>query len=246
MNELTKISLALIMLSIISGVTGFISTSQAAATPKSVTTALQQIIPGIEPDKVIESPIAGLYEARYGTNILYLTSDGRYLIQGDLFDTSTQTNLSEIKRAAVRITSINSIDSASLIIFKPEKTRHVVTIFTDIDCGYCRKMHREMADYLQQGIEIRYAAYPRSGANTESYYKAVTAWCADDRQQALTKAKAGQDLPTIKCPSHPVDQHMKIANDLGITGTPTLVLADGSILPGYVPAARLRQYLDSL
>jgi len=216
-----------------------------AAIPTAVKETLQRIIPGRHATSINTTAIPGIYEVVLGTDIFYLSANGKHLIQGDIYDMDNQTNLTEGKRASGRITVIDAIDPTSMIIFKPEKTRHIVTVFTDIDCGYCRKLHSEIDTYLARDIEIRYLAYPRSGTNTPSYFKAITAWCADDRQEALTIAKSGIDVANKSC-KHPVDQHMAAAEQLGITGTPTLIFADGSMVPGYMPAARLDQYLSQL
>jgi len=207
--------------------------------------ALSRIFPDRQIDSIAPAPVPGLYEVIYGADVLYLTEDGKHLIQGDIYALDTRTNVTEAKRAAGRSRIMASIDPDTMIIFKPEKTRYVVSVFTDIDCGYCRKLHSEINSYLSRGIEIRYLAFPRTGVNTPSYFKAVTAWCAKNRQQALTLAKTGADIPFRTC-DNPVDEHLAVARELGVSGTPTLVLADGSILPGYVPAKRLERYLDEL
>ena len=232
---------------IITGLPTIAATPDAARTdnhaaPDAIKQTLLRIIPGRQPDTITLSAVPGIYEVMYGSDIFYLTADGKHLLQGDIYDMDRQINLTEGKRAIGRASVIEGIDPATMITFKPAKTSYVVNIFTDIDCGYCRKLHSEIDSYLARGIEIRYLAYPRSGANTRSYFKAVSAWCADDRQQALTIAKSGTDIENKSC-VNPVDQHMAAANQLGITGTPTLILANGNMLPGYIPADRLEQYL---
>jgi len=216
-----------------------------APIPEIVQERLSQIIPNRQADSILPAPVAGLYEAVYGTDIFYISEDGKHLLQGDLYDLDTKTDLTEHKRASGRLKVIDAIDPATMIIFKPAKTRYVVDVFTDLDCAYCRKLHSEIDSYLAEGIEIRYLAYPRSGYRTRSYFKAVSAWCADDRKSALTKAKAGEDIESKTCKS-PVDEHMAAANELGITGTPTLIMPDGSIVPGYVPAKQLAKILATL
>lgn len=204
---------------------------------------LKKMIPGEKPDSIMETPIPGFFEVAYGPEIMYMTKDARYMLKGDIVDLKEKVNLTEEKRSTGRQKLIKDIDPASMIIFKPEaETKYVVNIFTDIDCGYCRKLHREISSYTDRGIEIRYLAYPRSGLNTESYYKAVSVWCSEDRNSALTIAKSGGEINSKACES-PVIKHMSVANKIGVTGTPTIVLADGSVLPGYVPAGQLSQVL---
>jgi len=213
--------------------------------PEAVQVRLSQLIPNRQADNLQASPVAGLYEAIYGTDIFYISEDGKHLLQGDLYSLDTKKNLTEDKRAGGRLKVIGAIDPATMIIFKPAKTRYVVDVFTDLDCAYCRKLHNEIDSYLAEGIEIRYLAYPRSGYRTRSYFKAVSAWCADDRKMALTRAKAGENIESKTCNS-PVDEHMAAADKLGITGTPTLIMPDGSIVPGYVPAKQLAKILTTL
>jgi len=204
---------------------------------------LAKVIPHEKPDSITKSPVPGIYEVIYGPEIIYLTSDGRYLLQGDVVDLETQKNLTEEKRSAGRRKLIESIDPDTMIIFSPEKVKHVVTVFTDIDCPYCRKLHQQIADYNREGIEIRYLAFPRSGLNTPSYYKAVSVWCAKDRKEALTISKAGGKIDDKTC-DNPVQSHMMMGNQVGVTGTPTLVFEDGSVMPGYVPPRQLSVLLD--
>ncbi len=203
-----------------------------------------QIIPGATPDTVSPSVLEGLYEVVHGAQVLYISKDGRYLMQGDVIDLEKRVNLTEDARSVQRKKLVTSINEATMIIFEPEgKAKHSLTVFTDIDCGYCRKLHREMDDYLAEGIRIRYLAFPRSGLNTKSYFKAVSVWCADDRKSAMTEAKSGKVLPRATC-ENPVKEQMALAEMFAITGTPTLVMENGEIIPGYVPAKRLAKMLD--
>ena len=204
---------------------------------------LTKIIPNQKPDAITKSPVTGLFEVTYGPEIMYVTGDGRFLIQGDLVDLESKKNLTEDKRSVGRLKLIDSIDPATMITFAPKEVKHVVTVFTDIDCPYCRKMHSQIADYLSKGIEIRYLAFPRSGLNTPSYYKAVSVWCADDRKEALTISKAGGKIEDKTC-DNPVKSQMMMGTQVGVTGTPTLVLEDGTIMPGYVPPDQLSALLD--
>lgn len=209
----------------------------------TVKAALKNAVPQAEPDRLTASVIPGMYEAVYGAQILYVSSDGRYLLEGDLYDLKTRTNLSENLRQVGRAKVVNDIDPKSMIIFAAEKPKYTITAFTDIDCGYCRKMHRQIDEYNELGITMRYLAYPRSGADTESYYKAVSVWCADDRKAAMTEAKSGKTPPRREC-DNPVKQHMVAAQGVGVSGTPTLVLENGRVIPGYVEPARLLQILQ--
>lgn len=209
----------------------------------AVRQVLSKLVPRGEPDRVTATPLPGIYEAVYGTQILYLSADGKYMLQGDLFDLAARQNLSENARKEGRKSVISQIDPDSMIVYAPEQTKHVVTTFTDIDCSFCRKMHKQMAEYNQLGIEFRYLAYPRSGPNSPSYFKAVTVWCSENPQQAMTRAKSGEKLPNKEC-DNPVIDHMAAARAVGVSGTPSLILENGQMVPGYVEPKRLLKMLE--
>jgi thiol:disulfide interchange protein DsbC len=129
------------------------------------------------------------------------------------------------------------------VVFGPKDAPYTITVFTDIDCGFCRRLHAEIGKYNASGIRVRYLFMPRAGKGSESYKKAVGVWCAKDRQRAMTDAKAGKDVPAQDC-KNPVDEHLALAELLGINGTPALILPDGELLPGYVPADRLKAAME--
>jgi len=207
-----------------------------------------------QPEKISKSTVPGLYEVVVGQYVLYVSADGKYMLQGDLYDVQRRVNLTDEIRAVRRVKAMEELNEDSMIIFSPEsgKAKYTITAFTDIDCGYCRKLHNEMKDYNDLGIEVRYVAYPRAGLNSPSYEKAVAVWCATDRNKAMSTAKAGASLSDLQKTEQvkdesckdPIQQHMKVAGMVGVTGTPTLVMDDGSVLPGYVPAQRLLQALQ--
>ena len=232
----------LVMTAIILSFSSAVMSSESDEISK-VKEILAKMIPNEKPDAVTKSPLPGLYEVIYGPEVMYVSGDGRFLVQGDLVDLESKKNLTEEKRSAGRRKLIASIDPSTMITFSPKNVKHVVTVFTDLDCPYCRKMHSEIADYNQRGIEIRYLAFPRSGLNTPSYFKAVSVWCSKDRKEALTIAKAGGKVDEHTC-DNPVRSHMMMGSQVGVTGTPTLVLEDGSVMPGYVPAQQLSELLD--
>lgn len=212
----------------------------------NVKKVLSSLMPEAQPDSVTVSELPGMYEAVYGPQIIYVSKDGRYMFEGDLYDLRTRVNLTEDRRRDGRVKIMADIDPKTMIVFAPaEKPKYVISAFTDIDCGYCRKLHSQIAEYNKLGIEIRYLSYPRAGLNSPSYDKAVAVWCSADRQDALTRAKAGEKLPKGDC-DNPVKSHMEAAREVGVTGTPTLVLDSGRVIPGYVEPKRLLQILDQL
>jgi len=237
----------LLFLSFLLFQTSVLAETDESGVTEAVKAAIKRILPSTTPDSVTLSPVSGLYEVVLGAKVLYISGDGNYLLEGDLFDLKKMKNLTESKRTVGRLKAVNGIDENTMIVFKPEKVKHIVTVFTDIDCGYCRKMHREMNAYMDEGIEIRYLAYPRSGVGTPSFYKAVGVWCADDKKQAMTDAKNGGKVPEVKegtC-KDPVKDHMAVAEVVGVSGTPTLVFEDGQVVPGYLPAKKLSAFFES-
>lgn len=206
--------------------------------------SLGVLLPGLQPDSVRATPVEGLYELAFGTRIVYVTADGRFLVQGKLVDLETRSEITEERLAALRLAAIEAVGEDRMVVYGPAEPRHTITVFTDIDCGYCRKLHSEMDDYNRLGIRVRYLFYPRAGVGSESYDKAVSVWCADDRNAAMDLAKAGRELPRKTCET-PVEAHHALGQEFRIQGTPALVLDDGEVLPGYVPADKLAKALDS-
>ncbi len=205
--------------------------------------AIMRAMPDAKPDAVTPAPFAGFYEVLVGAQIFYVSNDGKLLLDGNLYDLKTRRNLTDEKKSIGRKKIIDAIDESSMIVFSPKDVKYTVTIFTDIDCGYCRKLHSEIRSYMDRGIQVRYAAFPRSGRDTPSYFKAVGVWCAKDRKSALTTAKQGGAVEEKKC-ENPVDKHMAAGASLGVSGTPTLVFPNGYVVPGYVNAGQLVQLLE--
>jgi thiol:disulfide interchange protein DsbC len=225
-------------------ITGFNATAAEPDSHTAIKQSLAKVLPGVTPDTIKPSPMQGVSEVLVGPRLFYISDDGRYLLQGSLIDLETRKDISEERRKGIRLDAINKVGSDNMIVFPAEKERHTITVFTDIDCGYCRKLHKEIDQFNAEGITVRYLMFPRSGINTPSYDKAVSVWCADDRRAALTLAKAGEDIAARKC-DNPVQDQYELGSMLGVTGTPALILDNGELLPGYVPAKRLAQALDS-
>jgi len=215
--------------------------SPAQAGPKDDIAAM---VPGLTADDVTESPIPGVYEVVVGGQIVYITGDKRYLIKGEIVDLSTNQSVTESRRSSVRLQQMAQVKESEMIIFEPENPKHTITVFTDIDCGYCRKLHQEMDQMQALGIRVRYMFYPRMGPGSEGWAKAEAVWCSDDRQQALTDAKQGKKIDAPSCGATPVAAEYEMGNRIGVRGTPAIMTEDGSLLPGYVPAAELAAYLD--
>ncbi|MDH3900719.1 MAG: DsbC family protein [Gammaproteobacteria bacterium] len=206
--------------------------------------SLKKVLPNVTIDRITPSPVDGVSEVLMGPSVFYITNDGKYLFQGNLIDMKTRKDLSEVRRKEVRISAIDDFGEDRMIIFPAKETRHTITVFTDIDCGYCRKLHNEIDQYNAKGITVRYLMYPRSGPNSRSFDKAVAVWCEEDRKQALTDAKAGKELPKADC-DNPVKEEYELGGLIGIRGTPAIILEDGEMLPGYIPAERLSKSLET-
>jgi thiol:disulfide interchange protein DsbC len=199
--------------------------------------------PGARPEDLRPSPIAGIYELSRGTEIAYVTADGKYAISGDLYDLASNDNLTEQHRRDMRVKAISAVPESDMVIFGPKDPKYTVTVFTDVDCAYCRKLHSQIADYNRLGVRVRYLFYPRSGPNTESWTKAEEVWCSDNRNDALTRAKLGEQLKAKPCSNNPVARHYALGRDFDLQGTPAIVMANGEVLPGYVPPEVLVQHL---
>jgi len=205
-------------------------------------TTLNKIM-GTTPDSVQRAPMEGFYEVVYGPVVLYASANGRYLLKGEIIDLVSGDNVSEARRAKARLDALDKVGEKQMIIFPARKARHTVTVFTDIDCAYCRKLHSQMKQYNNMGITIRYLSFPRAGVGSASYQKAVNVWCAKNRQVAITRAKLGKSLPKKDC-ENPVSSHFKLGELMGVRGTPALVTDRGAMLSGYIPPKALFAELE--
>jgi|TARA_B110000483_G_scaffold233751_1_gene302900 thiol:disulfide interchange protein DsbC len=196
---------------------------------------------------ITETPLSNIYRVELSTGeMLYADAAGDYLFAGDMYKTSAAglMNLSAGTRSERTVELIAAVPEDEMIIFTPETaTLATITVFTDVDCTYCRKLHGDIEALLARGVQIRYMAYPRGGASADSYDKMISVWCSDDRHKSLAQAKNGQNLPTRGC-ENPVLKHHAMGNQLGITGTPALVMPDGTLVPGYMDVDRLTAMLN--
>jgi thiol:disulfide interchange protein DsbC len=200
---------------------------------------------GIRLEDVRMSPVGGVFEVSRGADISYLSGDGRYAIVGDLIDLDTDANISENRRRGIRARMIDTVPESEMLVFSPKDPKYTITVFTDIDCGYCRRLHSQIAEYNRLGIRVRYMFFPRTGPNTESWYKAEAVWCASNRNEALTRAKNGESIQSPKCPTAIVKRDYELGNKLNVTGTPAIFLSSGEMLAGYAPPGELIQYLKT-
>jgi len=211
---------------------------------EAVRTKISAMFDEIGAENVNESPVDGWYTVHKGSIVAYVSEDGRYLLQGDLIDLDNQLNLSEQTRNDARKQLMSSISDDETIMFSPVDARFRVTVFTDVDCTYCRKLHSEIDEYLAQGIAVRYILYPRNGPASKAWNVSEDVWCARDRNRALTAAKLDRDFETQKCDASAVTRQYMLGQDIGLTGTPAIVFDDGTLVSGYLPPAALASRLQ--
>ena len=207
---------------------------------------LSKVIPGLEIRSVQPSAIKGMYEVESNhQETFFVSADGQFFVVGEMYQAKPEgvVNLTEVRKQKDRAAALASLAESDMVVFKPKKTKATITVFTDVECGYCRKLHQEVSKMNELGIQVNYAAFPRAGVGSPAYQTMVSVWCADDRQKAMTQAKAGQKLPAAKDCKNPVAAQFDLGNRIGVTGTPAIFLEDGSLIPGYVPADALAKGL---
>lgn len=213
---------------------------------EKVRASVAKNLPGVEKEMVTKSAAPGLYQVRKGALFAYVTADGRFLVQGDMIDIVSGEEITESQRSEARVAVLKQFGPDGVIEFSPPNPKYVITVFTDIDCGYCRKLHNEMQEYNDAGIGVRYLFYPRSGPGTPSFAKAESVWCSADRRVAMTQAKRGEKVMAPSSCANPVLKQFEAGEAMGVAATPTLVLPDGEVIRGYVKAGPLLQRLAQM
>lgn len=215
-----------------------LSTSVLADDTEKLKQRLQKRLSEIVITDLKPAPIAGMYEMVFGTRVAYVSADGQYMLMGDLIDLEGRRNLTAMRRGSLVLKSIDALGEANMIVMGPEKPKRTLTVFTDVDCPYCARLHNEVPKLIQAGVKVRYLLYPRAGKDTDTYKRSVAVWCSKDRVKAIAIAKNGGKLEMKTC-TNPVDEHMRLGQEVGVEGTPTIVMDDGRVMPGYAPAAEL-------
>ena len=222
--------------------------SAIAAEPEAeleaVRAKVSEMFDMIDPGDIVASPVDGWYTVQKGSIVAYVSGDGRYLLQGDLIDLDRGVNLTELSRNDARRTLVASLKDEESILFSPAEVKHSVTVFTDIDCTYCRKLHSEIEQYMDQGIAVRYVLYPRNGRRSHAWTTSENVWCSKDRNNALTAAKLDREFETSSCDASMIERHYQLGQDIGLTGTPAIVTEDGTLIGGYVPPSALSARLE--
>lgn len=235
------------LLAVVSATIFSAALAQAAdddAALQDVRSKISSMFESVDPENINRSPVDGWFTIQQGSIIAYVSSDGRYLLQGDLIDLDLQVNLSEQSRSTARRDLIATVGNDEAILFSPVEIKHSVTVFTDVDCTYCRKLHGQIDEYLDQGIQVRYLLYPRNGPASESWSTSEDVWCAKDRSRALTAAKLDRKFETSECDASMISEHYDVGRDIGLSGTPAIVLDDGTMISGYLTPAQLSMRLE--
>jgi thiol:disulfide interchange protein DsbC len=218
---------------------------RAGSPEERAVAALRRINPQLQADHIGPAPLPGFREAIVGGQVVYISDDGKYLLQGTLYDIAAKQNLGEASLARLRRDLLKTIPVADRIVFSPPNPKYTVAVFTDVDCGYCRKLHNEMAEINRQGIAVEYLAFPRMGLGSPNHQEMISVWCAADRRKALTDSKNERPVPQKDC-KNPVSMQYTLGQRMGLTGTPMILAPDGTQLGGYLPPAQLRAALDQL
>ena len=221
------------------------SAKPEAAVPAAIKAVIAQKFPDVQIDAVRPSPMKGIYEVVMGGDTAYVSADGKFLIAGDMYEIESRTNLTEAGRQKTRVETLAKLDEREMIVFKPATVKHTITVFTDVDCGYCRKLHSEISQLNDLGVQVRYLAYPRAGPGTEDWRKMEAVWCAKDRKNAITEAKAGREVKAPQC-STPVAKQFKLGEQMGVRGTPAIFTATGDYIGGYLTPGQMIKELDRI
>jgi len=210
-----------------------LAAGDAAAARERIREALAPLGPKVHADDIQPTPVDGLYSVVVGARVVYVSADGKYLFNGDLIDLGNRQSLTERAERKLRLKRLNALGDDSMVVFEPKgKVEHEITVFTDIDCPYCRRLHAHMDGYLSRGIRVRYLSFPRAGIHSSSYDKLVWAWCADSPQKAITREMNGQAVPRREC-DNPVKRDYALARELGVNATPTIITDTGTMVSGY-------------
>lgn len=215
----------------------------SAADTNAIQAQLKTMLPNAPEAIVTATPVEGLYQVQVGMTVVYMSTDGKYLFNGNLIELESKNNLTDLAKSSARQGAMQNISESSMIVYPAKgKQAHFITVFTDIDCPYCAKLHKEIPALNEAGIRVRYLGYPRSGMGSPSYHKAVSVWCAKDRVKAMDDAMLGKQIESKVC-VNPVRDHMMEAERFEVNGTPNIILDNGELIPGYVPAKELIKIL---
>lgn len=229
----------------------FVAVAEDTAAGEDPRVLIAGELKGVEPEDVNPSPIDGVWEVAVGPHLIYVTEDAKYLVKGEIIKLEGYVNITEMRRSKARLEALREIDESRMIVFSPPgETRVTLTVFTDIDCPYCRKLHQEMAELNALGVEVRYLLYPRTGPGSASWNKADAVWCSHDRNKDLTLAKSSDSnwpgTEPAECAGSPVHEHWELGQLVNFRGTPAIITDTGQMFTGYLPAPQLLEYALAL
>ena len=205
---------------------------------------LAETLPGLTPTSVAETPVPGLYELVVDGQIYYVDESAAYLLDGSLIELGTRSNLTENRLGSIQTSLIEEVGEENMLIYEPdEPSERSITVFTDISCGFCRRLHEDLDDLLDAGVRVRYLLFPRAGVGSQAHKDLESVWCAEDPQQAMTTAKAGGRIVPASC-ENPIESHMALAERVGLRGTPLIYLDNGQRVPGYREPAALAEIVN--
>lgn len=209
-----------------------------------VQAALQARFPDISVAMPRPSPIPDYYEVEMGGQVFYVSKNGRYLLNGDVIDLRRDENLSEARRMVLRRKVLDAIPPSDMVIIGLPGARRHVTVFTNIDCYYCRQLNAELQNLAARGnVQIRYVLLPEGRPDSAVYARTVSVWCAPNRIVALNRAMEGGKVPSYQCPA-PLGEFVQAAKRLNIRGLPTLFLENGAMISGMPPQALLENIMQ--
>jgi thiol:disulfide interchange protein DsbC len=245
MKTLPRVLFPIVALALFAGVIANASAGTEGHASQVVHKALAGLAPGATISHVGPAPVPGFYQALVQGSMVYVSADGTYVMAGTLYDAPAQRNLTRRRMDTVRRETLAAVPASDYLTYAPAHPKFTVTVFTDIDCGYCRVFHQQMAAYNAEGIAVHYLFWPRSGIKavpsgreTPSYVKAVSVWCAQDRKKAFDQAKVGATVPVAKCPN-PIAREYRLGERIGVDATPTIIAGDGSVVGGYLSPSQL-------
>lgn len=208
---------------------------------EGVKNALEGKLPGVKIKDIEQSPVKGFYQVFFSGEVVYVSDDARFIFSGNLLELADNAPINhgqlavarfEAKQAPVRAKIIGDLNTSDMVIFKAPKEKHVITVFTDVDCAYCRKLHKDIPELNEAGVTIRYLAYPRAGVGSDSYKKLVSIWCSKDKNLAMDEAKLNRKFGNNTC-ENPLESQYNLTQQFGLSGTPSLILDDGELITGY-------------
>jgi thiol:disulfide interchange protein DsbC len=232
------------IIEVLAALTVFSATASAESTLDEVGERLSGTLPGISVTSLTETPVPGLYELITDGQIYYLDESAEYLIDGSLIQLKDRVNLTDARLGGIHMSLISAMGEENMLIYEPAKpSTRSITVFTDISCGYCRRLHAEIDTLLEEGVRVRYLLFPRAGLGSQGHKDLESVWCADDPQGAMTNAKAGGKIDPKSC-ANPIEQHVALAEQLGLRGTPLIYTDSGEKIPGYREASALASMVN--